>query len=53
MQAAGRDQPPEFLSTHPGHGTRIKQLQDWMPEALALYEQAPRAQVAVLPDVGR
>jgi metalloendopeptidase OMA1, mitochondrial len=53
MQAAGRDQPPEFLSTHPGHGTRIKQLQGWMPEALALYEQAPRAPVAVLPDVGR
>lgn len=23
----------EFMSTHPSHGTRIRQLQEWMPEA--------------------
>ena len=32
-------QPAEFMSTHPNHGTRIKQFQEWMPEALALREQ--------------
>src|SRR5438046_3038885 len=30
-------QPPEFLSDHPSHGTRIQQLKDWMPEALKEY----------------
>ena len=28
---AGR-QPPEFLSTHPSHDTRIKKMDDWLPE---------------------
>jgi metalloendopeptidase OMA1, mitochondrial len=32
-------QTAEFMSTHPSHGTRIKQFQEWMPEALALREQ--------------
>lgn len=30
--------PPEFLSTHPGEGRRIKQLQELMPEALKYYK---------------
>jgi metalloendopeptidase OMA1, mitochondrial len=29
--------PPEFLSTHPSGDTRIKQLRQWMPEALQYY----------------
>lgn len=29
--------PPEFLSTHPSGDTRIKQLRQWMPEALQHY----------------
>jgi predicted Zn-dependent protease len=29
--------PPEFLSTHPGHETRIQQLRDFLPEALRYY----------------
>lgn len=33
MAAAGGQQPPEFLSTHPSHATRIKDLQGWIPEA--------------------
>ena len=49
MDAAGGGQPPQFLSTHPGHGTRIKNIQKWMPEALSLYEQAEKAPVADLP----
>jgi metalloendopeptidase OMA1, mitochondrial len=52
MQASGGQQPHEFLSTHPGHETRIKRLTEHMPEALALYNQANKAPVAQLPPVG-
>jgi predicted Zn-dependent protease len=40
MARASRGQPPEFLSTHPSHNTRIEQLNAQMSKALALYEQA-------------
>jgi len=30
--------PPEFLSTHPSHETRVQQLTKWIPEAMPLYE---------------
>ncbi len=30
----GQGQPSEFMSTHPSHETRIRQLNAWMPEAL-------------------
>ena len=52
MQRSGGQQPHEFLSTHPGHETRIKRLSDAMPEALAHYEQANKAPVAQLPPIG-
>jgi predicted Zn-dependent protease len=39
MEQAGGAQPPEFLSTHPSHGTRIEQLNEWMPQALAEYQR--------------
>lgn len=51
MERAGGGQPPEFLSTHPSHGTRIEQLQEWMPEALKFYAQAAKAPLA--PDLPR
>ncbi|MGB0176574.1 MAG: M48 family metallopeptidase [Owenweeksia sp.] len=35
---AGGSQPPEFLSTHPSHSTRISNLNKWMPEALKYYK---------------
>jgi predicted Zn-dependent protease len=38
MEESSRSQPPEFLSDHPSHGTRIQQLKDWMPEALKEYQ---------------
>ena len=40
MEAASKNsaRPPEFLSTHPAEGNRIKRLQDNMPEALKLYK---------------
>jgi predicted Zn-dependent protease len=40
MDRAGRAGPPEFLSTHPSHGTRIQQLQALMPKAMEEYNRA-------------
>jgi len=40
MSQMGGQEPPEFLSTHPSHETRIADLQALMPEALKEYEQA-------------
>ncbi len=40
MERASQGQPPEFLSTHPSHGTRIADLYERMPEAQALQKQA-------------
>ncbi len=36
-------QPSEFMSTHPSHETRIRQFEEWMPEALAIREQHCRS----------
>lgn len=33
-QLSGGRQVTEFMSTHPAHDTRIRQLEQWMPEAL-------------------
>jgi predicted Zn-dependent protease len=38
MEQSSQSQPPEFLSDHPSHGTRIQQLESWMPQALKEYE---------------
>jgi predicted Zn-dependent protease len=35
--------PPEFLSTHPSHTTRIRDLTGWIPDALPLYEASGNA----------
>lgn len=35
--------PPEFLSTHPSGDTRVKQLREWMPEALVHYRSGSRS----------
>lgn len=40
MQATEKGSPPEFLSTHPAHDTRIRNLEKRMPSALALYQEA-------------
>ncbi len=45
MQAAsGAKAHPEFLSTHPADGTRIAQLNSWMPEAMMYYEAAQKGE---------
>jgi predicted Zn-dependent protease len=40
QQAKGAAQPPEFLSTHPSHGRRIRDLNNAMPEAMEHYRKA-------------
>ena len=51
MAESSKSGPPEFLSTHPAHDTRIQDLQKWMPEAMARYERAPKAPVSTLPSI--
>ena len=38
MSAGGGEQPPEFMSTHPSHETRISDLNTQIPNALKYYE---------------
>ena len=38
MAAQGGQAPPEFLSTHPSHSTRIADLNKWMAEAKRYYK---------------
>ena len=40
MAAASRGQPPQFLSTHPGHADRIRDIEANLPKVLPLYEKA-------------
>jgi metalloendopeptidase OMA1, mitochondrial len=51
MERAGGQNPPEFLSTHPSHGTREQQIQAWLPEALRYFEAAGRAPDEPLPAI--
>lgn len=39
MATLGGGQQPEFLSTHPSHETRIKDLEGWIPEAMQYYKK--------------
>lgn len=36
---SGGESPPEFVSTHPSHDTRISDLNKWMPEAMKYYKK--------------
>jgi len=49
MSQMGGQQPPEWLSTHPSHESRIADLESRMSEALAIYEKARPVAVAKLP----
>jgi metalloendopeptidase OMA1, mitochondrial len=51
MSQMGGKQPPEWLSTHPSHETRIQDLQARMDEAVAVYELTRHASVAKLPPI--
>jgi len=37
-KASNGQRPPEFLSSHPSEGTRMQQLEKYMPEALKYYK---------------
>ncbi|KAG9286465.1 hypothetical protein G9A89_014631 [Geosiphon pyriformis] len=34
MSQAQKISPPQFLSTHPNNKTRIKKVEEWLPEAM-------------------
>lgn len=36
---SGGGAPPEFMSTHPSHSTRISDLKGWIPEAMEYYKK--------------
>lgn len=36
----GRGEPPEFLSTHPSYGTRVRDLRSYISEAMKFYRPA-------------
>lgn len=37
--AAEGEEPLSYLSTHPSHGARIQQLEEWMPNAMEEYKR--------------
>jgi predicted Zn-dependent protease len=39
MEEHSEGQPPEWMSTHPSHGTRIERLRQLMPRALEEYQK--------------
>lgn len=39
MATLSEGSQPEFLSTHPSHETRIKDLEGWIPEAMQYYKK--------------
>jgi predicted Zn-dependent protease len=43
MENSAGGQPPELLSDHPSHGTRIQQLKEWMPQAMEEYNKSQHA----------
>jgi predicted Zn-dependent protease len=40
MSKASKTRPPEFLSTHPAPESRIENLKNYLPEALAYYQKS-------------
>ncbi|GAB1724129.1 MAG: M48 family metalloprotease [Nitrospira sp. CR1.1] len=48
-ELSGGKAPSEFMSTHPSHETRIQQLEEWMAEAMPVYQSKPPAPNHELP----
>ena len=40
MGASAGATPPEFQSTHPSPDTRVQQFEEWMPQAIELYNES-------------
>ena len=49
MAQAGSSGMPSFLSTHPSGADRIQVLQQYLPEAMAIYQGSGRANAAPMP----
>jgi predicted Zn-dependent protease len=54
-QASGGKAPPEFMSTHPSHETRTRDLIHWQDEVKPLFQASSPAAGgnSVLPDPSR
>ena len=48
-ELSGGKSSSEFMSTHPSHETRIQQLEEWMGEAMPIYQSKPPAPNHELP----
>lgn len=48
---SGGKSASEFMSTHPSHETRIEQLEEWMAEAMPIYQSKPPAPNSELPQL--
>jgi predicted Zn-dependent protease len=48
-ELSGGKEASEFMSTHPSHETRIHQLEEWMAEALPIYQSKQPAPNGELP----
>jgi predicted Zn-dependent protease len=44
---AGDKSPPQFLSTHPSHETRIEEISAMLPKVMPLYQAAPKPEPSV------
>ena len=49
MKALGKDQPPQWLSTHPSHDRRIEEIRTHLKDVLPLYAQARGVSLDRLP----
>lgn len=49
MKALGKDQPPQWLSTHPSHDRRIEEIRTHLKDVLPLYAQARGMSLDQLP----
>lgn len=50
-ERSGGKSPPEFLSTHPNHGTRSQDIRKWLPEANGYLVKNPQEKNQKLPGV--
>ncbi len=51
MEKISPNSTPEFLSTHPSHGSRIEELEKQVPAVMAKHGTAAKAPVAKLPAI--
>ena len=52
MESGGGAGVPEFMSTHPGHETRIGQLRDLQTEVAPFYASSKKQTTTALPGIG-